>query len=242
MVALVACETLLLVLLTLLVVGLLRSHAEILRRLGPPEGSGEAEIPPRGSALPQPDRRAGDRVGRDVVGTTLERDAVQIGLGEGAPPTLLAFLSSGCAVCEGFWQDLCERNRPPGVPADLRFIAVTKDPSRESPTRLRDLAPTDLPVIMSSAAWSDYGVPAAPYFVYVEAGRVHGEGSASNWKQIMSLLRDAIDDRAHAGGGEQRASDIDQVLAINGIGPGHPSLYPAERPARSAGPAGPDRP
>ena len=40
MVALVACETLLLVLLTLLVVALLRSHAEILRRLGSPEAGG----------------------------------------------------------------------------------------------------------------------------------------------------------------------------------------------------------
>ncbi|MEA2353553.1 MAG: hypothetical protein QOJ14_1967, partial [Thermoleophilaceae bacterium] len=36
MTALVAVETLLLVLLILLVAGLLRSHAEILRRLGPP--------------------------------------------------------------------------------------------------------------------------------------------------------------------------------------------------------------
>ena len=39
MVALVAVETLLLVLLTLLVAGLLRSHAEILRRLGPPHAA-----------------------------------------------------------------------------------------------------------------------------------------------------------------------------------------------------------
>ena len=37
MVALVSVETVLLVLLVLLVAGLLRSHAEILRRLGPPD-------------------------------------------------------------------------------------------------------------------------------------------------------------------------------------------------------------
>src|SRR5258706_533957 len=42
MTILVATETLLLVLLALLVVGLLRSHAEILRRLGPPDGEGTA--------------------------------------------------------------------------------------------------------------------------------------------------------------------------------------------------------
>jgi hypothetical protein len=35
MTALIACETVLLVLLVVLVAGLLRSHAEILRRLGP---------------------------------------------------------------------------------------------------------------------------------------------------------------------------------------------------------------
>jgi hypothetical protein len=226
MVALVACETLLLVLLTLLVVGLLRSHAEILRRLGPPQAQSGGEGPP----VPEPEARAGMRPGRDLVGTTLERDAVKIGLGEGAPPTLLAFLSSGCTVCHGFWDDLREGRQPPGALGSLRFVAVTKDPSHESPSRLRELAPTNLPVVMSSAAWSDYGVPGAPYFVYLEAGEVQGEGSANTWTQILSLLRDAIDDRAQAGGGEQRTGEIDRTLAVNGIGPGHPSLYPAGRP------------
>ena len=47
-------------------------------------------------------------------------------------------------------------------------MAVTKDPAHESPSRLRSLAPQGTPVVMSSAAWNDYGVPAAPYFVYLE--------------------------------------------------------------------------
>src|SRR5436305_980589 len=55
MTVLVACETLLLVLLVLLVAGLLRSHAEILRRLGPPED----DSPDGDRRLPSPERRAG---------------------------------------------------------------------------------------------------------------------------------------------------------------------------------------
>jgi hypothetical protein len=228
MVVLVACETLVLVLLTLLVVGLLRSHAEILRRLGSPDGDTGRD----GSSLPEPARRAGAEEGHDVVGTTLESDAVKISLGDGSEPTLLAFLTSGCAVCEGFWNDLREGRRPPEVPAALRLVAVTKDPSHESPARLRELAPKDVPVVMSSAAWSDYRVPAAPYFVYTEAGQVRGEGSASGWRQIASLLRDAIDDGAYARGGEERTGEIDRVLGAAGIGPGHPSLYPGDHAPR----------
>ena len=71
----------------------------------------------------------------------------------------------------------------------------------------------------------DYGVTAAPYFVYVEGGRVQGEGSASGWKQIASLLRDAIDDRARATR-DEGSGGVDRVLSAAGIGPGHPSLYP----------------
>lgn len=222
MVALVGCETLLLVLLTVLVVGLLRSHAEILRRLGPPSASANGAA----SALPDPARRAGAEESRDIVGTTLERDAVKLALGEGSPPTLLAFLTSGCTVCHGFWEDLRRGRRPAAVPAAVRVVTVTKDPSHESPTRLRELSGAHVPLVMSSTAWADYRVPAAPYFVYLDGGRVLGEGSATGWKQIASLLRDAVDDGAYAGGGEERTEEIDRVLAAAGIGPGHPSLYP----------------
>jgi len=73
--------------------------------------------------------------------------------------------------------------------------------------------------------------------VVVEAGQVQGEGSASSWKQIISLLRDAIAHRAHAdggaraaAGGERRTAEIDPALAANAIRPGHPTLYPAGPP------------
>ncbi|MBV8941849.1 MAG: hypothetical protein JO342_11245 [Solirubrobacterales bacterium] len=236
MVVLVACETLLLVLLVVLVVGLLRSHAEILRRLGPPREDGDEEFQQdpglpgqlrQGPSLPSPRQRAGGREGHDVVGTTLAGDAVKLGLGKDAPPTLLAFLSSGCSVCQRFWDDLRSGRRPPELAPGIRFLAVTKDPSEESPARLGELAGAEIPVVMSSAAWLDYGAPAAPYFVYLEAGDVYGEGSASSWRQIASLLRDAIDDQAFVRGGERRTREVDRVLASAGIEAGHPSLYPA---------------
>jgi hypothetical protein len=232
MTVLVACETVLLALLVLLVAGLLRSHAEILRRLGPPSAEGEdsgsqGEQDPR---LPTPARRATTREGSEIVGVTLEREPVKIGFGDGYPPTLLAFLSSGCAVCESFWKDLREGNRPVELPAEIRVVAVTKDPSHESPSRLRGLAPTGTPVVMSSAAWNDYAVPAAPYFIYLEGGSILGEGSANGWAQISSLVRDAVEDLDVARGGEARTRDIDRVLATAGIGPGHPSLYPGASP------------
>ena len=217
MVVLVACETLLLVLLLVLVAGLLRSHAEILRRIGPPEADG--------TQLAEPRVRAGHRGGRDIAGTTLTGDALMFGLGADSPPTLLAFMSSGCGVCEQLWDDL-RAGRPGGLPAAVRLVAVVKDPTAESPARLMALAPTTVPVLMSSAAWSDYNVSATPYFVYLEGGRVHGEGSASGWDQILSLLRDARADVAHSNG-DARA--IDRVLADAGIAPDDPSLYPATR-------------
>ena len=106
-------------------------------------------------------------------------------------------------------------------------MAVVKDPSAESPGRLRSLASADVPVVMSSAAWRDYAVPATPYFVYVEGGHVQGEGSASGWEQILALLRDATDDRRQT---DRGGDDVERVLASAGIGPEHPSLYPAGRP------------
>ena len=100
-----------------------------------------------------------------------------IGLGDGSPPTLLAFLSSGCTACE----HLCA-GRPAGLLAAVRLFVVVKAATAESPVRVRALAPSGAPVVMSTAAWLDYAVSASPYFVYLEGGRVQGEGSASGFK------------------------------------------------------------
>jgi hypothetical protein len=220
---LVAVETVLLALLVLLVAGLLRSHAEILRRLGPPDESRSSGDP----SLPEPPAVVKTHAPTDIVGTTLEGDAVKVSLGAAAPPTLVAFLTSGCAVCGNFWDDM-RRGRPGDLlDREMRLLVVTKDSSHESPSKLERLRADDVPLVMSTAAWEAHRVPAAPYFVFVEGGFVQGEGSATTWKQIASLLRDAEHDARHANG-DERTDRIDEVLEASGIGPGHPSLYPAE--------------
>jgi hypothetical protein len=226
--ALVAVETLLLVLLVLLVAGLLRSHAEILRRLGPPAEEARDDGPVVRQHAPARDR--GALAAPDVAGSTLQGDSLKVSLAPGAPPTLLAFLTSGCTSCRNFWDAFGSggiEELAPGV----RVVAVAKDGSHESPTRLRELAPPGLPVLMSSAAWDAYSAPGSPYFVYVEDGAIHGEGSATRWPQLASLLRDARAEEHDARGGQRRALGIDATLEAAGIGPGHPSLYPTREGA-----------
>jgi hypothetical protein len=275
MTVLVGCETLLLVLLVVLVAGLLRSHAEILRRLGPEEASSEGRTAAPASAGPVDAlsagagpvdarsagagpvdarsagagpvdaRSAGARPGRgarpshDITGLTPAGDAIALGLGATAPPTLIAFLTAGCQTCLRFWQDLQRSGGQLPLPVDLRLVLVAHGVEQESPSRLRELAPDHLPPVMSSQAWRDYRVPAAPYFVLVRDGRVQGEGAATGWGQILALVRDAMEDLAgprtegedegRAAGGQARTARIDRILAASGIAAGDPSLYPGRQ-------------
>jgi hypothetical protein len=235
--ALVVMETVVLGLVLVLVAGLLRSHAELLRRLDDLSGNARRGTPPSpiadGSAPPAPDRPAGAPA-IDVVGETLDGDALKIGV-SGGRDTLLAFLSSGCLTCQGFWDALMPERRG-DVPGDPRIVVVTKDRSHESPSRLRELAPPDVPVVLSSATWDAYEIPVSPYFVYVDGARgaVQGEGAAERWDQIVSLLRDARDDHAvTARRGRVLRTDV-ELLAAD-IGVGHPSLYGPDDPARRTG-------
>ena len=50
---------------------------------------------------------------------------------------------------------------------------------------------------MSSQAWLDYAVPGAPYFVLTD-GTIRGEGAATSWTALASLVSDAIADAAEA--------------------------------------------
>jgi hypothetical protein len=200
---LVAVETIAVALLGVVVVGLLRSHAEILRRLPDEDPPGHPEIPvrraPAGSEviavpdhLPEPRETQTEVV--DIEGTTLDGSTVVLAPAHG--DTLVAFLSSGCLTCRTFWDGMRSQRSP--LPGNARLMIVVKDRELESPSRLRELAPAGVPVVMSSKAWSDYGVPMSPYFMYVSGatGTVRSEGAASSWEQVRSLLRDAIEDEA----------------------------------------------
>ena len=230
-------------LLVLLVAGLLRSHAEILRALHQlgvdldPASSGDAtsgatnirSIPVTGG----PGKQA-----RDVMGATPSGDAVSIAVREVRHMTLLAFLSSGCSTCLDFWSAFASEAAPE-VPGDARLVIVTKGAEHESVSAVQRLAPSRIPVVMSTEAWDGYDVPVAPFFVLVDGASdaIVGEGAASNWGQVTSLMAQAVTDagitkrarRSHAPGRPRsdafREARVDQDLLAAGIMPGDARLY-----------------
>ena len=223
-------------LLGVLVAGLLRSHAEILRALHQLGVGLDPDAPEVAEAdrvrLPSTARRA-----TDVAGETPTGDAVSIGIVDVAHPTLVAFLTSGCTTCAGFWSALAQPRLR--VPGDARLVAVTKGVEAESPARLSKFAPPDVPVVMSSAAWDAYDVPVAPYFAYVDgpSGAIVGEGAAGTWDQLVGMLDQALLDAGLARGrrrrgsrGADRAGQADAELRRAGIEPGDPSLYGGASP------------
>ncbi len=222
-VALVSVETVLLVVVLVLVAGLLRSNAALLRRLG--EAGGELPDAPgaESGALPAPPATARrGRAAPPIAGLTPDGDAVKLDFaGGGAGPTLLAFLSSGCAGCGQFWDTL----GPSRLAHRARIVIVTRGRDRERPGKLRSLAPEGAEIVMSSPAWEQYGVPGSPYFVLVD-GAIRGEGAAPTWPALASLVGDAIEDQLDATPGP-RAQRIEETLAAAGIGPDHPSLRPS---------------
>jgi hypothetical protein len=261
--AVVVAEGVAIALLTVLVLGLLRSHALILKALhelgagleldrGAGRGSGAAPggvgpVPVELETGVVPNSRPASLVASDVVGTSLSGEEVLIPVAGAGRRTLVAFLSSGCSVCQTFWDQM--RAGPLDVPGGARLVVVAKGPQEESTTRLRELAGPGLEVVQSSAAWTDYGVPGSPYFVYVEDGVITGEGSSTTWTQVRDLMGQSVDDTAEARRRAGRPIDVpsppgsirpldpmtdyadlaraDRELVGAGIHPGHPSLYEA---------------
>ena len=214
---LLTVEAIVLVLLTVLVAGLLRSHAEILRRLHAlGAGLDDDGRAPATAALPRTGDAFADAL--DIDGFGLRDDAVHVSVVGTRHRTLLAFLSSGCLTCSVFWDAFRDVNAL-GLPADLRLVIVAKDAAAESVGALRKLAPAAVPVVLSSAAWEAYAVPGSPYFTLVDgaAARVRGEGTGTSWPQVWNLLQQAADDS------NERL--VDRELLAQGIEPGDASLY-----------------
>jgi hypothetical protein len=247
--AVVVAEGVAIALLAVLVVGLLRSHALILRALHELGAGLELEkgvpVRPRGSTTAPLNLQSGVvPAGRpttraaDVVGTSVRDEEVSIPVAGQGRRTLIAFLSSGCSVCQAFWDELTSGGVD--VPGDARLVVVAKGPEEESVSRLRQLAGDHLEVVQSSGTWTDYAVPGSPYFVYVEDGEVIGEGSSTTWAQVRDLMGQAVGDAADArrtreahdggpasaSGGRDDLSRVDRELLGAGIHPGHPSLFP----------------
>ncbi len=208
-------------LLAVLVAGLLRSHAEILRalhelgagleldRAAGPAGPGVAEgvaAPRRSRAVAVPD---------SLVGATLDDEVLALSL-EGE--VLLAFLSSSCTTCQAFWTAFADEVG--GVPGGARLVVVTRDLDEESESALRQRRPAVVPMVHSTQAWESFDVPGSPYFALVAGGRVIGEGSGSSWPQVADLLGQSRRDRR----GRRREARDDAALLAAGIAPGHESL------------------
>lgn len=227
MIVLVIVQTVAIAILTVIVFGLLRTHAEILRaldRAGVPLDESAPASPVGPVPVAAPSSRP-DAI--DIVGTVPGGGPVKVALA-GEHHTLLAFLSSGCRTCQAFWTEFAS----PAIdlPGDeTRLVIVAQDPVHDSESKLAELAPTGIRTVCSSDAWTAYGVPGSPYFALVDGrtGRVVGSGTATGWEQVHGLLSQALGDEAMGG-------TVDEALAASGIGPGHPSLYPE--------PAGPDGP
>lgn len=220
--------------LTLIVFGLLRTHADILRaldRAGIPLHDNPATAGPVSLGEPT---RVQDAV--DIVGTVPGAGPVSVSVG-GAHLTLLAFLSSGCRTCAAFWSELESPVIELGGEA-TRLVIVAQDPAHDSESRLVELAPSAVRTVCSTAAWESYGVPGSPYFVLIDGRRrkVVGSGAATNWPQVRRLLASAVGDARSADASSAGArsdgvhprNDVDAELAAHGIGPGHPSLYPPQ--------------
>jgi len=210
MTAVVVALAVAVLLLAVLVAGLLRSHAEILKALHElgaglelDRAAGPVDVTIDGVRAPRP--AAAAQTADAVTGESLDGEAVALSLTSGRD-TLLAFLSSGCLTCAAFWEDFADPSLV--VPGDARLVVVTRSLEQESPSALRTRAPRHLPVVASSAAWEGFGVPGSPYFVYVDgAGRVVGEGSAATWPAAATLMGQAHADDAHRRGRLTRAGD-----------------------------------
>lgn len=220
MTALVVIEAVVIALLVVLVAGLLRSHAEILRRLHALDG-GEAS----GGRTTRIQISSRGPVPSHVGGRTPGGDSISVATGGSRGMVLLAFLSSGCTTCRPFWSEL---GAGAPMPADdVRPLIITKGPDEESPSAIRELAPAGVTTIMSSEAWDDFRIPVSPYFVLVDAaaGAVLGEGAAGSWAHVHDLLAQSLAD-AHGGRGTgARARQAGEELSSAGIEPGDPSLY-----------------
>jgi hypothetical protein len=241
-------------LLGLLVAGLLRSHAEILRAL---HELGVDLDPARAdtvsTAVGAPTVRAGSekrarqraqgvrsgevpmrpsREAVDIVGQTPDQAAVSISVIGRPGLTLLAFLSTGCGTCHFFWDAFADPSL--AIPGDARLVTVTKGADAEQPAMVRKLAPASVPLVMSSDAWDAYDVP-----VEGASGTVVGEGAAGTWDQVTALLHSALDDaglldrkgrvktglQPRARADALREARVDQELLAAGLQPGDPSLY-----------------
>ena len=145
MVALAVVLSVVVLVLAVLVAGLLRSHADILKALhdlgagvgepGNPHGHSGAgpSTPATGVPLTIGPPLPGERDSTSapaIAGVTPGGDALAVTVTGGDHLTLVAFLSSGCATCAGFWKAFRQPDQL-DLPDRTRLVVVTKGPEME---------------------------------------------------------------------------------------------------------------
>jgi hypothetical protein len=225
-------------LLTVLVAGLLRSHAEVIKALhdagigiDPDREHGVTTplAPPRGGPLAIPGRTAAEgATAGSLTGTDPNGEPLAVSLtGQGS--TLLAFLTTSCLTCRTFWDAFADPTV--ALPAGARLVIVTKGPEEEQPEAIVRLAPPRAVTLRSSEAWATLGVPVAPFFMlFGPEGRVVGEGAAASWDQVVKLLTQSLAD-------DELVRD-DAELRAAGVVPGHSTLRPGAQGGDAPSPAG----
>ena len=196
--------------------GLLRSHAEILKRLHD-LGAGHRPASPAAAAQlrrrrrpPSRPRLPGDAPGalaarprgvrrRGRPGRRRRRAAPRrCRSGSPASSTTRSSPSSpaGCLTCQKFW-DAFRKPRKLGLPAGTRLVVVTKGPDAESPSAVAELAPPGVPTVMSTEAFTDYDVPGLAVLRARSTAPPVGCGARApgpDWDQVSSLLSQATVD------------------------------------------------
>lgn len=217
-------------LLGMLVVGLLRTQAELIRRLD----SLGIRLDDENSGAPitlsrHPENAASPT---EIVGTTASGEPVVKSLSVGTDPILVAFLSTTCNSCAEFWNAF-DTDELKIHAARYRVVTVTLGPNEESPTRAKSLMKGDAEVVMSSEAWTQFEVPGAPYFAVVDPtqGSIIGEGTAGDMNALSTFLSDASGDRrwdkerTRDRTDADREQTVDEELKRAGLYPGDPRLH-----------------
>ena len=244
-VALAVVLTVVVALLTILVAGLLRSHADILRALhslgagvGDPVTTEAPGPVPIAMSPPLPGERNSISV-FDLSGSTPSGDGIALSVAGADQLTLIAFLSSGCTSCAGIWKAMVQT--PEELPQNVRLVVATKGPEFESPPEVAARASgASFPVVMSTEAWGGLRRCPAPV---LRAGRRPAE--PPHWRGDRQYLPPGPRSRSagrtrnprcrHRGCDTEpgvrwsrwpgkTANDAELIRA--GILPGDPSLYP----------------
>ncbi len=203
------------VLLGVLVIGLLRSQAQVLRLLeeitrpgagegaaddgaaddgvaddaGRPEPGAPGRLPSRSRrparSAPSRPSRVGSD-GTDIRGESPEGNRLRLGVAE-VPRVLLVFLTSSCRSCRPLW-DALSAGQAATLPSRPVVAVVTPSPTTEDRSRVADLA-GDAPVVMSSDGWHDYAITGSSFVVVVDRGTISAEGPVGSWDELEGLVR-----------------------------------------------------